>query len=253
MKPINENLTIINYSNGTITRLKYIVIHYTANDGDTAWGNTNYFKKEYRGASAHYFVDKNSIWQCVADKNISWHCGGGLQGSGGHSFYGKCKNSNSIGIELCSRKDSKGNYYFEGGTIANAVELVKYLMEKYNIPIERVIRHYDVTGKICPAPLVNDTAWAKFKRLLKGEEIDMEELKKLQEQVNTLTKQIEKLESPMIYNYIDDNTAKIAPDANAALQAAIDKGILKGTGEGLNLTLDMVRIHVWNYRLGLYE
>ena len=108
---IQKNLTTVNYSNGSIYDKRFIVIHYTANDGDTAWGNTNYFKSTYRSASAHYFVDENSIWQCVEDKNISWHCGGGLQGSGGHSFYKVCTNKNSIGIELCSRKYSNVNYW----------------------------------------------------------------------------------------------------------------------------------------------
>lgn len=77
----------------------------------------------------------------------------------------------------------------------------------------------------------------------------------LQEEVVELRATVNKLANPMIYAYIDDNTAKIAEDANDALRAAMNKGILKGTGGplGLNLTEDMVRIHVWNYRLGLYN
>lgn len=167
MKTIQNNLTTTNYSNGSSTsRIKYIVIHYTANNGDTAYANTNYFKSSYRGASAHYFVDENSIWRCVQDKDISWHCGGGLQGSGGHMFYQICKNSNSIGIEMCSRK-ANNKFYFKDETITNCVELTKYLMAKYNVPISRVIRHYDVTGKICPEPFVSNTSqWNNFKNRL---------------------------------------------------------------------------------------
>ena len=161
---IQKNLTTVNYSNGSIYDKRFIVIHYTANDGDTAWGNTNYFKSTYRSASAHYFVDENSIWQCVEDKNISWHCGGGLQGSGGHSFYKVCTNRNSIGIELCSRKYSNGKYYFKPETIINAELLVNYLINKYGISDSHIIRHYDVTGKICPEPFVRDiNAWNDFK------------------------------------------------------------------------------------------
>ena len=165
---IRDNLTTRNYSDGNISRIKYIVVHYTANNGDTAWANTNYFKSEYRAASAHYFVDENSIvWRCVKDEDISWHCGGGLQGSNGHAFHKICTNSNSIGIEMCSRKYSNGTYYFKEQTIINCANLVKYLMNKYNIPNENVIRHYDVTGKICPAPFVNDnSAWNNFKNSL---------------------------------------------------------------------------------------
>jgi len=76
---IYDNLTTKNFTNSSRTTIKYIVIHYTANNGDTAKGNTNYFKSTYRGASAHYFVDENVIYRCVKDEDISWHCGGGLQ------------------------------------------------------------------------------------------------------------------------------------------------------------------------------
>ncbi len=164
----NKNLTTVNYETGSISRVKYIVIHYTANNGDTAYGNTSYFKSVYRDASAHYFVDENEIWQCVEDKNIAWHVGAN---SYKHPY---CRNSNSIGIEMCSRKYGNGQYYFMEKTVDNAVELVKYLMAKYNVPTENVRRHYDVTGKICPEPYVRDTsAWNKFKnRLTEIEEDD---------------------------------------------------------------------------------
>ena len=170
---IVDNLTNINYTNyGSTSRIKYIVIHYTAGNGDTPLGNTNYFKNTYRGASAHYFVNEGSeIYRCVEDKHISWHCGGGLQGSGGHKYYKICTNKNSIGIEMCSRL-SNGKYYFKEQTITNTINLVKHLMNKYNVPVANVIRHYDVVGKICPAPFVNDeSAWQSFKdRLTKKEE-----------------------------------------------------------------------------------
>lgn len=167
---IKDNLTDVNFTNSYSTsRIKYIVIHYTANNGDSAWGNTNYFKSTYRGASAHYFVDEgDTIWRCVSDKNISWHCGGGLQGSGGHSYYKICTNSNSIGIEMCSRI-LNGKYYFKDRTIENCASLVKYLMNRYNVPISNVIRHYDVTGKICPEPFVRDiNVWNSFKARIGG-------------------------------------------------------------------------------------
>ena len=93
---------------------------------------------------------------------MAWHCG-----KSGKYYHSKCRNDNAIGIELCSEKDSKGNYYFTNETINNAVGLVKMLMEKYNIPIENVVRHYDVTHKNCPAPFVNNiTAWDNFKNNL---------------------------------------------------------------------------------------
>ncbi|MBS4868361.1 MAG: N-acetylmuramoyl-L-alanine amidase [Eubacterium sp.] len=139
-------------------------MHFTANNGDTALGNTNYFKS-YRGASAHYFVDENSVYQSVEDKNIAWHCGAKKY------KHSTCRNSNSIGVELCSRKDSNGNYYFKDKTVDNAVETVKMLMVKYNVPIANVIRRYEVTGKVCPEPFVrNNKEWNDFKNRIVEEE-----------------------------------------------------------------------------------
>lgn len=170
-----DNLTTRNYTNGSGTeRIKYIVIHYTANNGDTAKSNSIFFKSIYRGASAHYFVDEMNVYRCVQDKDISWHCGGGLQGSNGHTFYKKCTNSNSIGIEMCSRINSNGEYYFKEQTVINCQLLVNYLINKYNISLANVIRHYDVTGKMCPAPMVKDSnAWNKFKNDLYKSQIKL--------------------------------------------------------------------------------
>ena len=157
---IKRNITTKNFDSGSINRIKYIVVHFTANNGDTAYGNTNYFKS-YRGASAHYFVDENGIYQSVEDKNIAWHCGAKKY------KHSTCRNSNSLGVELCSRKDSKGNFYFMDKTVDNAVELVKMLMTKYNVPIANILRHYDITGKNCPEPFVRDVkAWHNFKNRL---------------------------------------------------------------------------------------
>ncbi len=165
---INKNLTTVNYNEGSISRIKYIVIHYTANDGDTAYGNTEYFKSVNRGASAHYFVDEKTVWQCVEDKNIAWHCG-----TTGKYYHDECRNSNSIGIELCSEKDSSGKYYFNEETVSMAVKLTAYLTELYNVKINNVIRHYDVTHKNCPAPFVEDeSAWEDFKSRLSEKEDD---------------------------------------------------------------------------------
>ena len=159
---INKYLSKVNYNTLKGKVNKYIVIHYTANNGDTALGNCKYFYTEDRGASANYFVDENGVWQCVEDNNVAWHCGASTYK---HPY---CRNGNSIGVEMCSRKDSSGRYYFKDETVNNAVDLVKYLMNKYNVPIDNVIRHYDVTGKNCPEPFVRDIKkWQNFKNMLK--------------------------------------------------------------------------------------
>lgn len=134
--------------------IKYIVIHYTSNDGDTDEGNGSYFKNNSVGASAHYFVDSNSITQSVPDDYVAWAVGGGKYNdcskTGGGYYYLRCNNTNSISIELCD--DIKnGCVYPSEKTIENALYLVEQLMQRYNIKKEYVIRHFDVNGKRCPA------------------------------------------------------------------------------------------------------
>ena len=170
---INKKLTSYNRNKGSISRIKFIVIHYVGDTGG-AEANCRYFASKYVGASAHYFVGhKGEIWQCVADKDIAWHCGS----KSGYK-HKTCRNSNSIGVELCcrtkgSRADNSTDWYFEDTTVKAAAELVKMLMEKYKIPSENVIRHYDVTGKMCPAPFVLNKGrhtWKEFKELISGQE-----------------------------------------------------------------------------------
>lgn len=158
---INKLLTNTNFRVGNGKQNKYIVIHYVGATGG-AEDNCKYFQSNYRGASAHYFVGhEGEIWQCVEDKDVAWHCGAARYK---HPY---CRNDNSIGIELCCRKKSNGTWYFEEKTVKAATELVKDLMKKYNIPTANVIRHYDVTGKVCPEPYVRDTAaWNTFKASL---------------------------------------------------------------------------------------
>ena len=63
---------------------------------------------------------------------------------------------------MCSFKDN-GVYYIKGQTQKNTQELVAHLLKKYNLGLSEVLRHYDVTGKMCPQPLVEEKKWEKFK------------------------------------------------------------------------------------------
>jgi TusA-related sulfurtransferase len=104
-------------------------------------------------------------------------------------------------------------------------------MAKYSIPIKNVIRHYDVTGKMCPEPFVrNQVQWLDFKQ-------------KLIEQKEG--------ENEMIYSYIDENM----PDwAKPTVQKLIDKGALKGNEKGeLLLTSTMLRMFVIFDRDGYFD
>lgn len=161
---INKNLSNINYwvgdGNGGKKQNKFIVIHYVG-AVSSAYNNTQYFKSVDRGASANYFVDDSSIWQCVEDSNTAFHCGS-------DKYFNDARNYNSIGIEMCCFSNN-GTLDISEATINNTVELVKTLMNKYGIPLSNIVRHYDVTRKNCPAPFVNDgNRWVDFLNRVNG-------------------------------------------------------------------------------------
>lgn len=156
-----QNLTKVNYTKGNNGR-KYIVIHYTGNWRDKSTSNGNYFKSTNRGASAHYFVDAENVVQVVSDSDTAWAVG---RNYGSNNLFGKCTNSNSISIEMCST-DGK----ISDGTYRNTVELTKTLMKKYNIDAAHVVRHWDVCSKSCPgwtgwgANGCDASIWNQFKK-----------------------------------------------------------------------------------------
>ena len=167
---IHRMISSYNYTPGSTSRIKYIVIHYAGALGG-AKANCEYYGGGNRGASAHYYVDfDGSVWQSVEDKNIAWHCGASSY------VHPECRNANSLGIEMCVRKRdtshlnaSDKDWYFEDATVKAAAQLVKMLMEKYGVEADHVIRHHDVTGKICPNPFVYNTGshtWTEFKQLI---------------------------------------------------------------------------------------
>ena len=213
----------------------YLVIHFTANDGDSAKNNADYFAREAPGASAHFFVDEREIWQSVKEKDIAWHCG-----TRGMYFHPYCRNANSLGVELCSRKRGE-KYYFTPETVKNAQQFVRSLMKRYGIPTENVVRHYDVTHKNCPAPFVEDAgAWQKFKAGL------MEQAK----EDNMTEKQVKQLieQSKTVFD-----TEEAVPEwGRATIEKLTKRGLLRGEDGKLALTDEMLRVFVVLDRAGAF-
>lgn len=209
-------------------QIKYIVIHYTGNDGDHDEANATYFKNNVVSASAHYFVDDDSITQSVPDNFIAWAVGGtkwkDCAATGGGTMYGKITNANSISVEMCDTKKD-GRFQASEQTMENTVTLVKSLMKKYNIDVNGVYRHFDVTGKHCPSYFMNASAWEAFKAKLKESD------------------------TVPIYKTLDD----IPSWAKETVKKLIAHGSLKGDANGeLNLDRNMLRLLVINDREGLY-
>lgn len=236
-------------SKRALSSIKYIVIHYTANDGDTDEGNGNYFANNIVKASAHYFVDGNSITQSVPDDYVAWSVGGSKYNdcnkTGGGKFYGQCTNTNSISIELCDEVRN-GISDFSPATIENAIELTKLLMKKYNVDINRIIRHFDVTGKPCPKPYVDNARWKEFKNLItESGDLTMTQYEELKAKIEKLENSTEK-----VYHY----TMEIPKWGRPTIQKLLDKGLYKGTSESdLNLPENLLRTLVINDRAGLYD
>lgn len=153
------------------TTTKGIVLHYTASPGGTAANHKSYFGRgaDGRFAGAHLFVDKNEALCIVPLNEIAYHANeakcrisslygkvGGYQGNA---------NVTTIGIEMCIEKD---------GTIATAtfnrtVDVTVELLKKYGLKANNLYRHYDITGKNCPAPWVSKPAeWTRFRDAVKA-------------------------------------------------------------------------------------
>ena len=224
-------------SQRALGKIKYIVIHYTANDGDTDEGNGKFFANNIVKASAHYFVDGDSVTQSVPDDYIAYSVGGNkytdCNKTGGGKLYGQCTNANSISIELCDEVRN-GVYDFSKATIENAIELTKSLMKKYDVDINRVIRHFDVNGKKCPAPFVDKTRWQEFKNtIIESGELTMTQYEELKKEIADLKARNKTLESIVGSLY---KTEEEIPDYyKSTIKPMIDKGVIKGTGDGLNL------------------
>lgn len=154
-----------NYQRGRARPVSFLVYHYVGATGG-AQANARYYHNTGNiSASAHYFVDHGpgaEVWSSVPEGDTAWHCGR----SDGKYKHPACRNANSIGIEMCCHKRADGTWYIEEETLASAAELGRDIMARYGIPIENVVRHYDVTGKLCPSPLVDEAAWANFKKRL---------------------------------------------------------------------------------------
>lgn len=144
---------------------RYITIHDTANKkkGANAAAHAKYIKTVKDLTSWHYTVDDTEIYRHIPDEEKSYHTSD------------KFANENSISVELCVNDDGD----FEK-TLENAAFLVRDLKQKHGIGDQNIRRHYDWTGKNCPASIMNG-GWEEFLAKCRDEEksISIDELKKM--------------------------------------------------------------------------
>ena len=147
----------------TLASIKYIVLHYTGVNGDTAKNEVKFFATgNTRSAGAHFFVGQDGdVQQSIPMTYTAWSVGDASNGKG--TYYSRCNNSNSVSIEMCDQLNKDAS-----AAQINAVrELITYI--KSQCPnIVDVIRHYDRTTKRCPARYIDATKWAKLKAAVTG-------------------------------------------------------------------------------------
>ena len=258
-----KSLIKCNFETRTNRKIEYIVIHYTAGltskKGSALNCARGTFSNPNTKASAHYIVDDETIVQAVEDKNKSWHCG-----TSGKYYHSYCRNENSIGIEISSNykggipagkqyKDlysSDANWYLTDSAVNNAAELTANLMKKYNLGIDRVLRHYDVTHKDCPSPMVDTNKngpenWEKFKKLVLKYYNGITTNNSDNINIDASIKDKGGVQS-VIYHTLEE----VPEWSKTQVKWFIDNGYLQGNGKGdLNISNDFLRTLVILYRV----
>lgn len=135
-----------------LKKVNGIVIHYTANPGTDAKANRDYFDglslSGATYASSHFIIGLDgSVIQCIPLDEIA--------------YASNDRNDDTISIECCHEKK---NGKFTEETYNSLVRLTAWLCSEYDVSKENIIRHYDVTGKLCPKYYVkHEDKWAQFK------------------------------------------------------------------------------------------
>ena len=158
---------------------EWIIVHYTGCIVSGIDVCDSMARNKKAPSSTHYIVDGHEVIHCVDESRYyAWHCA-----TSNRKVYCAATNRNSIGVDLVPRKLSSKtlsvadtDWYFDDDTIHAAAALIRELMVKYDIDIDHVVRHYDVTHKLCPRPFcgndINERwrfsgndAWTMFKHM----------------------------------------------------------------------------------------
>ena len=155
---IEKRLISKNYSKGVTITPRFIVIHETDNTtvGANADAHFKYWNtSDNANSSVHFVVDDTKVLQLLELNQKAWHVGD-------NNGYSSITNNNSIGVEICVNSD--GNYT---NARQNAIELVKYLLNVSGLPVDKVVRHNDASGKYCPRKMLdNPQLWIDFKNTI---------------------------------------------------------------------------------------
>jgi N-acetylmuramoyl-L-alanine amidase CwlA len=133
---------------------KAYVLHWTANEtvGADAKRNRDYFENHPQNkVSAHYVIDDHQVVQCVSESEMAYHVGAKSYKQLALERLSSYPNDCTIGIEMCVNRDGR----FEQ-TYANTVDFVARRLHARGWWVDRLWRHFDITGKVCPRFWVDD-------------------------------------------------------------------------------------------------
>ncbi|MBQ4096898.1 MAG: N-acetylmuramoyl-L-alanine amidase [Clostridia bacterium] len=135
-------------SGRALEEVRGIVVHYVGNPGTSAQANRNYFANPTTVVCSHFVIGLNGeVIQCVPLDE--------------RSAASNDRNRDTISIEVC-HPDESGK--FNDVTYDSLVRLTAWLCCEFDLQTDDVIRHYDVTGKMCPLYFVlHEDAWESFK------------------------------------------------------------------------------------------
>lgn len=130
-----------------LTGVTDIVIHYVGNPGTTAQQNHDYYDQPETTVSSHFVIGlEGEVIQCIPMDE--------------KSSASNDRNGDTLSIEVC-HPDATGQ--FTDASYETLVKLTAWLCDYCDIGRDKVIRHYDITGKACPLYFVdNEEAWAQF-------------------------------------------------------------------------------------------
>ncbi len=232
--------------------IDYLVVHYTTGTASKEGAAANvaaYFASTDNQASADFIVDDGTVVQYNPDlaNRYCWHCGGSRQNTKGGGLYGACKNANSIGVELCSTNSSgkvtaanDSRWSFSQAVLERGRQLLRELMERYGIDAEHVIRHYDVTGKLCPgivgwnADSGDESLWTAFHAGLGADEkaagAEEQAAKQSMEEDEDMDLSAFKELWSQLRAELQDNDA--SDYSRQARQWAVEQGLISGVSDG---------------------
>ena len=226
-----------------------IVIHETATPGATAENEYNFFNSADRNASAHGFVDWKEYIQTIPYDEVAWHAG-------------YTANYQYIGIEMCHATNKAD---FEK-VWNNTIEIVVEIMNRYGFSVNDITTHDEVSRRWGETDHTDPIGYFRkfgktfddFKHDLNiriNGGLSMTQYEELKEVISKQEAEIKAMKAKLgridtyIYSYIDDNM----PDwAKPTIKKLVDKGVLVGNEQGLNLNTVMMRILVILDRVGIF-